>query len=411
MAAWPTLGDRMLTADVLGFTLRALGGARTRTILMLLAMSVGVSSVILLTALGEGARRYVRAEFQQLGTHLLVLLPGRSETTGGAPPLLGETPRDLTLQDALALLRSRYIRRIAPIVVGNAPVSFGNLEREVTVIGTTADFFPVRQIGIMKGRALPGIDPERVANVGLLGTELKRELFGNRRALGHWVRVGDRRIRVIGILAKEGQSLGQDLGDMLILPLATAQSLFNAPSLFRVLIQARNQEDIPSAKAAALQTIRERHDGEDDVTIITQDALLSTFDGILRSLTYTVGGIAAISLSVAGILIMNVMLVAVSQRTSEIGLLKALGASRRQIHRLFLIEAAILASAGALTGAALAAAALALARYLVPTFPLAAPLWAPLAAIGVALTSGLVFGLMPARRAAGLDPVRALSGR
>ncbi len=401
----------MRLLDQLGFALTSLRGARTRTLLMLLAMSIGVSSVVLLTALGEGARRYVIGEFEGLGTHLLILLPGRSETTGGPPPLLGETPRDLTLQDALALLRSRHIHRIAPLTIGNAPVSYGSLEREVTIIGSTAEFFPVRHIEIGQGRPLPAGDPERGSAVVVLGSKLKKELFGRKRALGQWVRIGDRRFRVIGILGEGGESLGQDLGDMAVIPVATAQSLFNAPSLFRVLIQARGEQDIEHAREAALAIIRERHDGEDDVTVITQDAVLSTFDGILQTLTYAVGGIAAISLSVAGILIMNVMLVAVSQRTAEIGLLKALGAARAQILRLFLVESVLLAAIGALIGLVLAFAGIAALGRLYPQFPLIAPLWAPLAAVGVALGAGLVFGLLPARRAARLDPVQALTGR
>jgi len=334
--------------DLIGFASRSLRGAPKRTLLMLLAMGIGVASVIVLTALGEGARRYVTGEFAQLGTHLLIMLPGRSETTGGAPPLFGETPRDLTLGDAQALLRAPSISRIAPLAVGSAPASAGSREREVTVIG---------------------------------------------------------------VLAGGGHSLGRNLDDMVVIPVASAQQLFDSPSLFRILIQARSEHDIEAARDAARQTIRARHDGEDDVTIITQDALLSTFDDILRALTYAVGGIAAISLAVAGILIMNVMLVAVSQRVEEIGLLKALGASQRQVLSLFLVEATLLATAGALLGLLLATATIAGLGLAYPSFPVAAPLWSPPAAVAVAFVTGLAFGALPARRAARLDPVQALTGR
>ncbi|MCB1797652.1 MAG: ABC transporter permease [Gammaproteobacteria bacterium] len=401
----------MRTPDLLGFALRSLNGARTRTLLMLLAMSIGVASVVLLTALGEGARRYVVGEFAQLGTHLLIMLPGRSETTGGAPPLLGATPRDLTLDDAMALLRERSILRVAPLTVGNAPVSHGSREREVTVIGATADFFPIRHLTIGSGSGLPALDPGRGASVVVIGSGLRRELFGSQRALGQWVRIDDRRFRVIGILGEGGESLGQDLDDMAVIPVASAQVVFDTPSLFRVLIQARSEDDIERAKKAAREIIRERHDGEDDVTIISQDALLSTFDKILGALTYTVGGIAAISLAVAGILIMNVMLVSVSQRVAEIGLLKALGAPERQVLRLFLVESVMLATAGAAVGVLIAVAGIFVLRGVFPTFPIAAPLWATPAAVGVAIVTGLVFGVLPARRAARLDPVHALSGR
>jgi putative ABC transport system permease protein len=401
----------MRAGDCLRFALYALTSARLRSALMLLAMSIGVASVVLLTSLGEGARRYVVNEFSELGSHLLIMLPGRFETTGGAPPMLGQTPRDLTLMDAGGLLRSHHIERIAPITVGNAPVSHDGLEREVTILGSTADLFVIRHLNLGSGRALPEMDLERSAQVVVLGAKLRDELFRGGKALGAWVRISDRRFRVIGVLADEGESLGQDLGDMAIIPVASAQSLFDTQSLFRVLIQARSLAAIPKAEKAALEIIRQRHDGEDDVTIIAQDALLKTFDGILRALTYTVGGIAAISLGVAGILIMNVMLVAVTQRTAEIGLLKALGAAARQVQILFLVESVLLALTGAITGLLLSAVGIATLARLFPSFPVAPPPWAPLAAVAVAVLTGLVFGVVPARRAARLDPVRALTGR
>jgi putative ABC transport system permease protein len=401
----------MRTLDTFRFGWRALVGYPTRTWLTLLAMAIGVSAVVLLTALGEGARRFVIGEFSQLGTHLLIILPGRNETTGGAPPLMGATPRDLTLGDALALLRSPEVDRIAPINVGSAPVAHGALDREATVLGSTADLLPVRKLTLAQGRFLPEGRPDRGRPLVVLGATLKQELFGQTQALGRWVRIGDRRFRVIGVLAKRGQSLGLDLSEVAIVPLASAQALFNSPALFRILVQARSEQALGPAKRAVIDIIRTRHEGEDDVTVITQDALLSTFDGILRALTYAVAGIGAISLLVAGVLIMNVMLVSVSQRTREIGLLKALGAARGQVLRLFLTEAALLAISGAAAGLALSLLGLWLLERLFPSFPLVPPAWAPPAAVMVSLVTGLVFGLLPARRAAGLDPVQALSGR
>jgi putative ABC transport system permease protein len=378
---------------------------------MLLAMAIGVGSVMVLTALGDGARRYVTGEFSQLGSNLLIVLPGRSETTGGAPPIMGETPRDLTLDDAIVLTRNRSIQKVAPISIGSAPVSHKQLEREVTILGSTSDLLPVRELKLRRGKFLPGGDPNRGAAVAVLGGKLKKELFGNQKALGRWVRISDRRYRVIGILKASGQSLGTDLSDIAIIPVASAQSLFNTSSLFRILVKARGRSSIPQAKKDVLRTIKERHDGEDDITVITQDAMLSTFDDIFLALTMTVSGIAAISLAVAGILIMNVMLVAVSQRTSEIGLLKALGSPSKQILRLFLVEASLLSVTGAIIGVGVAFSGVWVLEQLFPDFPLSIPLWSFAAAIGVALFTGLLFGVLPARRAAALDPVLALSGR
>ena len=401
----------MKAIDTLQFSFRAASGYPARTFLILLAMAIGVGAVILLTALGEGARRYVTREFTSLGTHLLIVIPGRSETTGGPPPLLGETPRDLTLEDALALKRNASIRRVAPIALGSAPVVWKQLSREVTIMGSTEALYGIRQLTMAQGRFLPPGNPSRGTAVCVLGYKIKNELFGNTSPLGERVRIGGRRFRVIGVLAPKGQSLGLDMGDIAIIPVASAQALFNTSSLFRIILQATGRDSVPQAKDAILKTIRDRHEGEDDVTVITQDALLKTFDRIFTALTLTVGGIAAISLAVAGILIMNVMMISVSQRKSEIGLLKAIGSPRNQILRLFLSESAILSLIGSLFGVLLALFGTWVSLRLYPNFPVTIPWWALSAATGVGLITGLVFGVLPARKAAALEPVEALSRR
>jgi len=401
----------MKTFDVLRFSFRAAAGYPARTLLTLLAMAIGVGAVILLTALGEGARRYVTREFTSLGTHLLIAIPGRSETTGGPPPMLGETPRDLTLEDALALKRSSAIRRVAPVAIGSAPVAWQQREREATIMGSTAEMFDIRQLSMAQGRFLPAGNPSRGSAVCVLGYKIKRELFGNSSPLGEWVRIGGRRFRVIGVMAAKGQSLGLDMGDIAIIPVASAQMLFNTSSLFRIMVQAVGREAVPQAKKAILNIIRDRHEGEDDVTVITQDALLKTFDRIFNALTLTVGGIAAISLAVAGILIMNVMMISVSQRKTEIGLLKAIGSPRSQILRLFLSESAVLSLIGSFLGVVLALVGTWASLRFYPNFPVTIPWWALTAATVVGLFTGLVFGVLPARRAAGLEPVEALSRR
>ena len=396
---------------MIAYALGSVLGYRARTLLTLLAMGIGVASVVMLTALGEGARRFVTGEFQSLGTHLLIVLPGRSETTGGPPPLLGETPRDLTLDDALAIERNRAVRRVAPIAVGSAGVSYREREREVMIIGSTASFLDVRHLTMASGRFLPAGDPRRASPVCVLGAKLKVELFGAQAAIGRWVRIGDRRFRVLGTLASEGRSIGVDIEDIVIIPVAAAQALFDSYSLFRVLVEARSEEAIPRARKEIRSIILQRHEGEDDVTVITQDAVVATFDRIFTALTLTVAGIASISLIVAGILIMNVMLVSVSQRTSEVGLLKALGASSGAVMRVFLAEATILSLIGAAAGVAVGYVAIQFIGRAYPLLSLTAPIWAVASAVLVALTTGLLFGVLPARRAAKLDPVAALAGR
>ena len=400
----------MRILDVLHYTWQALSRHRLRTVLMLIAMMIGVAAIIVLTALGEGARRYVINEFASLGTNLIIVIPGKSETKGGSPSIfVGETPRDLTNDDAKALQRISGVKRIAPIVVGSATVSWQGVERESPILGSTQSLLKVRHWQLSSGQFLPDIDYDQASPVCVIGNTIKKEIFGAVNPIGKWVRIADRRFRVIGILASEGRSIGLDVQDLVITPVASAQSIFNVPSLFRILVEAKSRDVVPYVIKQVTAVIKQRHQGEEDVTIITQDAILSTFDRILSALTYTVAGIAAISLAVAGILIMNIMLVSISQRTAEIGLLKALGASQQKIITLFLAEATMLATFGAALGLILGETANIIIRHLYPAFPAGAPLWAAIGAAGVAILTGLIFGAMPARRAAKLNPVDALA--
>lgn len=401
----------MKPIDILTFSTRASLGYPARTFLMLLAMAIGVASMVLLSTLGEGARTYIVGQFSSLGTNLLIVLPGRSETVGGPPPLLGVTPRDLTLDDAVALQRSSVIRYVAPIIIGAAPVSYGRREREVTILGSTSQLHNIIQLEMGSGRFLPPGDIGRAAPICVLGETTRKELFGTQSAVGKKVRIGDHRFMVAGVLSDKGESVGLDMSDLVIIPVASAQALFNTESLFRIMIEASERDLIPKAKEVILKIIRKRHDGEDDVTVVTQDAVLATFDKILTALTLTVSGIAAISVGVAGILIMNVMLVAVSQRRSEVGLLKAIGAPSGQIVALFLGEAALLSFLGGALGLLLAAGAIGLVGYLYPQLPLDIPSWVLVTALTVAVGCGLLFGVLPAIRAARLDPVESLSRR
>lgn len=400
----------MHSRDVARFSWGALAGYPARTLLMLTAMAIGVGSVVVLTALGEGARGYVTGEFASLGTNLVVVLPGRSETAGLNPgAMFGETPRDLTLDDAFSLTRSSRVRRVAPLNVGSVPVSYGARSRDVVMLGSTSALLPIRHWRMARGSFLPDTAMDQSTPVAVIGKTLREELFGAQRVLGEWLRIGDRRFRVIGILESEGRSIGVDTDEAIIIPVAAAQQLLNTRSLFRILIEARSRDDIGQVRDFAEAMIAKRHQGEKDVTVVTQDAVLSTFDDILGALTLAVGGIAAISLAVAGILIMNVMLVAVSERTAEIGLLKAIGATPRQILLLILAEASLLSLLGALVGVALGEASALGLRLVLPDLPAHAPSWVIGVVVGVALVTGIVFSLLPARNAARLDPVLALA--
>lgn len=398
----------MTLRDRFAFAWRAITAYPLRSALTLLAMAVATCSVMLLNGLGESARQYVIEQFTELGTHLLIVLPGRNETRGGPPPLLGETPRDLTLDDALVLLRSPVIVKIAPIVVGAAPVQYQNHIREANILGTTNEFLSLRHLEMAQGRFLPIGDPHRGQPVVVLGLTLKKELFATGPALGQWLRIGNRRFRVIGILKSSGQAFGEQLDEIAIIPVASAQSLFDVPGLFRIVAQARSRADLPKAKQDIETILESRHEGQKDVTILTSDAILAAFDRILRSLTLAVAGIAAISLLVAGILIMNVMLISVTQRQPEIGLLMALGASTTEVLKLFLTEALLLSLCGAALGAFPAFLIMEGLDRLWPQISMQIAPWSLPAAVAVSISTGLLFGLLPARKAARLDPVVTL---
>jgi putative ABC transport system permease protein len=397
----------MKPADTLRFAGRAAAGYPLRTFLMVLAMSIGVAAVVVLTALGDGARRYVVNEFASLGSNLVIVLPGRSET-GGFNPVnaITSTPRDLTVDDGQAITRAPAVLRTAPITIGTSEAVFAGKLRDVTIVGTTPDYLKLRRMDLAQGRFLTEAEPN--AAVAVIGARVRQELFGTQPALGQVLRIGDRRVRVIGVLAQTGQGLGMNADEVVILPVVVAQAMFNTNTLFRILVEAKSRGLIGQAKTQAAEILKARHDGEEDVTVITQDAVLETFDRILGTLTYGVAGIAAISLAVAGILVMNVMLVAVTQRTGEIGLLKALGAEGAAIRNAFLAEAALLSATGAVFGYLLGQAGAFALRTALPALPAFPPDWAVAAALGTALVTGLLFGVMPARRAARLDPVQAL---
>ncbi|MDP1558011.1 MAG: ABC transporter permease [Nitrosomonas sp.] len=398
----------MTLQDAMLLSLRSVASYRVRSLLIILAMAFGVAAVVVLTALGDGARRYVANQFSSIGTNLIIVLPGRAETTGAFPgAVMGQTPRDLTLKDAQLVGRLAQVKRYAPLNIGVAELSAANRLREVTVLGSSADLIPIRHMTLAQGSFLAHGSGHSAQIV--LGAKMASDFFPEGKAIGQRIRLGEMRFLVSGVLAAQGESMGFNTDEIVIIPIDYAQTLFNTSSLFRILVEAKSRRDIPSAKLAILDTLKQSHDGEEDITVITQDAVLATFDRILRALTLAVAGIAAISLTVAGILVMNVMLVAVNQRTAEIGLLKAIGADAADIRRLFFIEALWLSMAGAIFGFLLGQFGSLLLRLAYPQLPAWAPVWASLAGILVALVTGILASLLPANRAAKLDAVKALS--
>jgi putative ABC transport system permease protein len=398
----------MRAADLLALAFESIRFHRLRTALTLTGIVVGVLAVLLLTALGEGARDYVVREFTDMGSALVVVLPGRVETQG-AGTFASTGVRDLTIGDADAIARRvPAARRVAPLAYGSAGIEFGGRSRQVMVLGSTPELLPVRNLSVAAGRFLSEGDIARNEDIVVIGRTVQREVFGGESPLGKPVRIGGYRLRVVGVLAHKGTSLGVDMDDVIILPVNTAMRMFNQRGLFRILVQATSADAAAAAEEQVRAVMKSRHDDEEDFTVIAQSAMLAAFRSILDTLTAALAGIAAISLAVAGIGIMNVMLVSVSERRGEVGLLKAVGARRRQILTLFLVEAVALAGGGAVAGIVLGVLLILAVGALFPAFPFGpSAVWIVAVAV-LCLLVGTVFGILPARRAAGVAAADAL---
>ncbi|MAE27455.1 MAG: ABC transporter permease [Planctomycetota bacterium] len=400
----------MSPRDTFRFAAGALLRHRLRSLLSLTGVTIGVAAVVLLTALGEGALRYVAGQFEAIGSNLLIVIPGKVETTGGLPGI-GGAPNDLTQADATALGAALpTVLRAVPVAVGTDTVSNRERRRQVLILGTTEGLLPARQLTMNRGRFLPPLDEGRGAPVAVLGSTVAQELFPGQDPVGKPIRVGDSRLRVIGVLDSKGTQMGIAVDEVVMVPTPTAMALFNRSSLFRIVLQLAGPGLGEVTEERVLAIMAERH-GEEDVTVLTQDSVVGALSGILLALTIALAAIAAVSLSVAGIGIMNVMLVSVSERTSEVGLLKALGAQNRQVLAVFLTEAVLLSGSGGLLGLCLGFLLGRGFTWKWPDFPLAAPPWAIAAAFTTSLVVGAVFGVLPARRATALDPIAAMSRR
>ncbi len=396
----------MRALDFVRLTAGSARAHRLRSALTALGIAVGIASVVLLTSIGEGVQRFVLAEFTQFGTNLIGVNPGQAKTFGASVGVFG-TVRPLTLGDAEALHRVPHVRAAVPAVQGNAEVEAETRRRRVTVYGVGPEFPEVFSFGVASGRFLPRDDPEAPRAFAVLGSKLREELFGNQHPLGRRVRVGGSSYRVVGTMEPKGQVLGFDLDDTIYLPAARALELFNRDSLMEIDLLYAQGAPVGEVVAGIRRVLTARH-GRDDVTITTQQQMLDVLGGVLDVLTFAVGALGAISLLVGGVGILTIMTIAVAERTAEVGLLRALGARQGQVLGLFLGEAAVLGAAGGLAGLALGIGGARLLQVAVPALPVHTPWSYVLLAEAVAVAIGLAAGVLPALRAARLDPVSAL---
>ena len=396
----------MLIKDFAQLALSSVIGLRMRSFLTALGIAIGIAAVVLLTSIGEGIHRFVLAEFTQFGTNLISIVPGKTTTMGLSGAVLSNV-RPLSLDDALALKRIPQIEAIEPVIQGNAAVEANKLSRRTTVFGVGSNVPAVWQIQVAKGRFLPTDDPRTARAFAVLGSKLEQELFANKNALGQRIRIGGERYRVIGVMESKGQILGFDLDDAIYIPAAKSMSMFNRESLMEIDLVYRAGSDANQVANNIKQLLIARH-GDEDFTITTQEQMLDTLGNILSILTLAVAALGSISLFVGGVSILTIMTIAVRERTPEVGLLRAIGATRSQILLLFLSEAITLSAIGGIAGLIIGGGGALILGLAIPALPTQLSWHYILLAELLAIVIGLIAGVAPATRAANLNPVEAL---
>ncbi len=388
--------------------LDAIRSNKVRAFLTTLGVTIGVLSVILLVSLGEGAQQYLAETFAGLGSNLLQVTPGKRETKGfGGPPL--STVHKLTKEDETALRqRALLLDGVTGLVQGNATIRYQNRRRDTFVFGVGLRFDEIRQLPVDMGRFFTEEDINAHRRFAIVGRTVLAELFGDEEALGKVIKVADGEFRIIGITAHKGTTLGFDLDDLVLIPNTSAMDLFAVEGFSVILARARDKANVQPSIEEITSLLKRRHNNQEDFTIISQDDMLSTINGIMATMKMLLLAIASISLLVGGIGIANIMLVSVRERTREIGVRRAVGAKKIHILIQFLLESVVVSLLGGLIGLSLGALIIFSARLAVPNLPIQLSLEVVATAIGFSALVGVVSGVVPARRAANLDPVEAL---
>ena len=396
----------MRIQDFIQLTVNAVRSQRMRSFLTALGIAVGIGSVVLLTSLGEGLHRFMLAEFTQFGTNLIGVNPGKVTTHGVSGALISNV-RPLTIEDSQALKKIPQVVDVVSVVQGNAAVKAGKKQRRTTVYGIDPAAPEVFKLQVATGRFLPDDPPRAARSFAVLGSKVRDELFGSGQVLGKRIRIGSERFRVIGSMESKGQMLGFDLDDTVWIPTAKALAMFNRESLMEIDVLYKEGSSADEVSDQIKKILIARH-GSEDFTITTQEKMLEVLGKILNILTLAVGGLGGISLLVGGVGILTIMTIAVNERINEIGLLRALGSEKKQILGIFLGEAVILASIGGMAGLVLGIGGAWLLEFLVPALPTHTSWTYIIAAELLAAAVGLLAGVLPARRAAALNPVDAL---
>lgn len=399
----------MDVTEILTMSKDALMSNRIRSALTMLGVIIGVASVIMLISIGEGARAYIHRELGNLGTNILLVVPGKTSAKGGFHPPEASTIRKLIYDDAVIIKkRTKHVADAVPVFLGSSKIKYLNQSRDNSVAGVTETYFDMRNLAVESGRFISESDVDSKRKVAVLGRTVKRDLFGDKNALGTLVTVGDSKYRVIGVMEKKGVTLGIDFDDIVFIPTTSAQELFDTDRLFNITIKVKSSKELAEATAEIKQILMKRHAGREDFTVMSQDEMLGVMTKVLNILTAVLAGIAAISLLVGGIGIMNIMLVSVRERIREIGIRKALGAKNRDILIQFLSESVALSLLGGSIGVLLGSAISLGLPYFLEFLPTQISWWSIFIAFFFSASVGIFFGVYPARKASLYDPITAL---
>ncbi len=406
--------------DAFRASFAALRHSRVRTFLTMLGIVIGIVSVILLMAIGTSAQALIINQVQGIGSNLVFVIPGGSSSSRFASPasVQGIIIKTLVQSDVDRLSQDASIARVAPQVNGQAKVVYGNNDSTVSYTGVTADFFPMRNFSMSKGYPFTSDDVASFNRVAVLGPQIAKTLFGGASPIGQSVRLRDSTFRVVGVLDSKGVGpFGVDQDNLMIIPISVAQKQLLGIDYFNsITIQVNNNYNVDYAKERITTILRENHSitdpAKDDFTVRTQEDALSLLGSITSILTIFLTAIASISLVVGGIGIMNIMMVSVTERTREIGLRKAVGATNRDILTQFLFEAMMLTLIGGFVGITIGALFTGLTylilSHVVAGWTFSFPISAIILAVTVSTVTGIVFGLYPARQAAQKNPIEAL---
>ncbi|MGC9044262.1 MAG: ABC transporter permease [Myxococcota bacterium] len=380
-----------------------------RTFLTTLGIVIGVYSVVILVSLGEGAKIYFADLFSGMGSNLLIVLPGKKDTKGGAPHPMINTVRKLSLSDMEFLKkRGRTFETVNGLIMGGGNTKYQNRQRDLMIIGTNETFSYIHNMPVESGSFISEEDVSSRKKVAVIGHTVLKELFQGENPLGKQMTVAGGRFTVIGVMQSKGQSLGIDMDDIVYIPLTIAMDMFNQEGLTRITVKANSASNVDAAIDEINELMKKAHNGNEDFTIISQKDMLSTFEKIASTMQLVVLGIASISLLVGGIGIMNIMLVTVKEKTREIGIRIAVGARRSDILIQFLIESVTISLLGGVVGLLLGLLTIIVFNSLVPDFQVQLTPWIFMLSFGFSVAVGIIFGVFPAKRAADMNPIDAL---